>query len=298
LVSFNRSLVSLGVAPVVVAIVGLACFGVMDGLMKAASIATGPYGAMFWRSLTGTALMTPLWWWRGSGWPGFRILRLHALRSAVAGVMAVMFFYGLVRTPMAEAMALSFIAPLIALYLAAVWLGETVSRRAVAGSVLALGGVGVIAAGKFGGHYEAESVKGLIAILASAVLYAWNLILQRRQAQVAGPEDIAFFQSLFVCSLLAPGAWLLAPLPPTGAWLWIVGAAVLGAASLMLLGWAYARAEAQVLVPMEYTAFIWAALVGWVAFGEALNWRTLGGVALIVAGCLLASRRGDPHLEP
>jgi S-adenosylmethionine uptake transporter len=298
LVSFNRSLVSLGVAPVVVAIVGLACFGVMDGLMKAASIATGPYGAMFWRSLTGTALMTPLWWWRGSGWPGMTVLRLHALRSAVAGTMAVMFFYGLVRTPMAEAMALSFIAPLIALYLAAAWLGETVSGRAVVGSVLALGGVGVIAAGKFGGHYQAESVKGLIAILASAVLYAWNLILQRRQAQVAGPEDIAFFQSLFVCSLLAPGAWFLAPFPPTGAWLWIVGAAVLGAASLMLLGWAYARAEAQVLVPMEYTAFIWAALVGWVAFGEALSWRTLGGVALIVAGCLLASRRSDPHLEP
>jgi S-adenosylmethionine uptake transporter len=281
-----------------VAIIGLACFGVMDGLMKAASIATGPYGAMFWRSLTGTVVMTPLWWWRGSGWPGLAVLRLHALRSAVAGVMAVMFFYGLVRTPMAEAMALSFIAPLIALYLAAAWLGETVNARAVAGSVLALGGVGVIAAGKFGGHYETESVKGLIAILASAVLYAWNLILQRRQAQLAGPEDIAFFQSLLVCSLLMPGAWWLAPLPPIGAWVWIAGAAVTGAMSLMLLGWAYARAEAQVLVPMEYTAFIWAALVGWVAFAETPGWRTLGGVALIVAGCLMASRRGDPHLEP
>jgi S-adenosylmethionine uptake transporter len=47
--------------------------------------------------------------------------------------MAVLFFYGVVRTPLAEGIALSFIAPLIALYLAAIWLGEPVGRRAVGG---------------------------------------------------------------------------------------------------------------------------------------------------------------------
>ena len=75
-------------------------------------------------------------------------------------------------------------------------------------------------------------------------------------------------------------------------------AAALAATSLLLLSWAYARAEAQVLVPLEYTAFIWAALMGWVAFAEPLTWSTIAGVALIVAGCLAAARRDDPHLEP
>ena len=62
----------------------------------------------------------------------------------------------------------------------------------------------------------------------------------------------------------------------------------LAVVSLMMIGWAYARAEAQVLVPLEYTAFIWACLVGWLMFGEAVSVRTLGGVVLIVGGCLLA----------
>ncbi|NPC07513.1 DMT family transporter, partial [Shigella sonnei] len=73
---------------------------------------------------------------------------------------------------------------------------------------------------------------------------------------------------------------------------WIVTSAALSAASLMLMTWAYARAETRVLVPLEYTAFIWAASVGWLMFGEALTLRTLAGVALIVAGCLIAVRAG------
>jgi S-adenosylmethionine uptake transporter len=67
-------------------------------------------------------------------------------------------------------------------------------------------------------------------------------------------------------------------------------AAVLIAISLMLLSWAYARAEAQALVPLEYTGFIWAALFGWLWFGEVVTLATLAGAALIVVGCLIATR--------
>ena len=289
--------------PVLVALTGLACFGVMDGFMKAASIALGAYAALFWRNMVGSLIMLPIWLARGNkdgsrGLPGRAAMRLHLMRSGVCAVMAVMFFYGLARTPVAEAMALSFIAPLLALYLAAATLGEELSTRAVGGSVVALTGVGVIAAGKFGGNYNAESIKGLVAILASAVLYAWNLVLQRRQSQVAGPEEISFFQTFLIFCLLGLGAWWFAPFPAANMWAILATSALLSTGSLMLLGWAYARAEAQVLVPLEYTAFIWAALVGWVAFSEPLTLRTLAGVVLIVAGCLIALRRAEPAVTP
>ncbi len=285
--------------PVLVALTGMACFGVMDGFMKAASITLGAYAALYWRNLAGTLMMLPIWLMRGNkdgrrGLPGRAAMRLHILRSCVSGIMAVLFFYGLARTPVAEAMALSFIAPLLALYLAAATLGEELAPRAVGGSVVALAGVGVIVAGKFGGHYNAESIKGLVAILASAVLYAWNLVLQRRQSQLASPEEISFFQTLFIFCLLGLGAWWFAPPPALTMWPILAASAVLSVGSLMLLGWAYARAEAQVLVPLEYTAFIWAAIVGWVAFSEPLTLHTLAGVVLIVAGCLIALRRADP----
>ena len=67
--------------------------------------------------------------------------------------------------------------------------------------------------------------------------------------------------------------------------------------SALLLAWAYARAEAQVLAPVEYSAFVWAALAGWVAFGETVSPYTLSGALLIVAGCVVAVRRRVPTVQ-
>ncbi len=284
--------------PIGAVILGLALFSVMDGVMKAASILSGAYAAMFWRSLAGSTMMLPLWLKRGRGWPAAATLKVHILRGVVAAGMATLFFYGLVRTPLADGIALSFIAPLIALYLSVGMLGETLQKSAVGGSVLALLGVVVICFGKFEGAPDHEAIKGLIAILVSAVLYAWNLVLQRRQALIAGPEEVAFFQTLVSFLFLGLGAWWLAPWPSAESWGLIIVSAVLSTGSLMLLSWAYARAEAQVLVPLEYTAFIWAAIVGWIAFGEEVTVETLAGVALIVAGCLYATRRNPDPPRP
>ncbi len=90
--------------------------------------------------------------------------------------------------------------------------------------------------------------------------------------------------------LAAP--WFAVPPPPTQLPL-IALAALFAFVSLLLLSWAYARAEAQVLIPVEYTAFVWAALLGWWVFGEALTLPVLIGTALIVTGSLIAA-----HVRP
>ncbi|MBW8783226.1 MAG: DMT family transporter [Novosphingobium sp.] len=277
--------------PFLAAGAGIATFSTMDALMKRASGLAGVYDALLWRNLAGALLGLPLWLAAGRGLPDAARLRVHLLRSAVVAAMALLFFWGLVRTPMAEAIALSFIAPLIALYLAAAFLGETVRPQAIAASLLGIGGVGVIVLARVTGPAADQgSPAGVAAILASAVLYAGNLVLQRRQAQLAGPLEIAFFQSALVGLLLVPAApWLaFAPSPP--ALVAIAAAAVLALLSLVLLSWGYARAEAQALVPIEYSAFVWAALMGWLVFGEAVTASTLAGAALIVLGCWIATR--------
>lgn len=290
--------------PIGAVILGLALFSVMDGVMKAASIISGAYAAMFWRSLAGSTIMLPLWLIRARGrpdratMPDRKTMKVHLLRGVVASTMAVTFFYGLVRTPLAEGIALSFIAPLIALYLSVGMLGETLQKSAVTGSVAALCGVGVICWGKFEGAPDPEGLKGLLAIFVSAVLYAWNLVLQRRQALLAPPEEVAFFQTAVSFGFLGLGAWWFAPWPSAESWALIVVSAVLATASLMLLSWAYARAEAQILVPLEYSAFVWAAIVGWIAFGEDVTLATLAGVVFIVAGCLYATRRNPDPPRP
>ncbi len=281
--------------PFALACVGIALFSAMDAYMKGLSIALGAYNAMFWRVLVGAALAGSIFLMRRESLPSRAAMRLHLKRGSVAGVMAVTFFYGIARVPLAEGIALSFIAPLITLYLAAVMLGETISRNAISASFLGVSGVAVMIAGRWGGAaYDEEAWRGIIAIFISAVLYAYNLILQRQQAQMATPVEIAFFQSLVVSVLLGLVSPFLAVLPGAAHWPDIVISAVLAMISLLLLSWAYARAEAQILVTVEYTAFLWAALFGWLFFRETVTWATVAGTTLIITGCIIATRKPKP----
>lgn len=285
--------------PFLIASCGIALFSVMDAVMKSASLQVGAYNAMLFRSGFGVLLMLPLWRWSGGRWPDRPALRLHALRGAISAGLATSFFWGLVRLPLAEAIALSFIAPLIALYLAAVMLGERIGRNAIIASVLGFAGVLVIGAGRLGrAALSEEAMWGIAAVLLSAVLYAFNLILQRKQAQLASPQEVALFQMGFAGLFLALAAPWLAAVPSLPALGEIATGAALAAVSLMLLSWAYGRAEAQVLLPIEYTAFVWAALFGWLIFAEPVTIETLAGVALIVVGCWIAARKLAPaHTE-
>lgn len=220
-------------------------------------------------------------------------MRLHVERGVVSAVMAMLFFWGLARTPMAQAIALTFIAPLIAQGLAVLLLKERMKRGALTGSAMGFGGVLVILWGQAGAAMGPEAFWGAVAVLLSAVAYAYNIILMRRQAQIADPYEVAFFQSVTVALSLAVAMPWFAELPPVEHLPMLLLAAVLATVSLGLLSWAYARAEASYLAPVEFTAFIWASLWGYLFFAEHVGLPTLMGAALIVAGCLIAARAPD-----
>ena len=276
--------------PFMVAAVGIGTFSLMDAAMKDLALSIGAYNAVMWRNTVGALLMGVLFVGTRQKWPSVHLLKIHLWRSIVVSVMAVSFFWSLTKLPLAEAIGLSFIAPVIALYLAAVMLKETIGKEAIWASLAGLGGVAIIMAGRLSGHYTMDHIWGAAAVLFSAVVFAYNLILARQQAQVAGPIEIAFFQNLFVALTLGLAApWFLQPIGMSDAPM--VGAsAALAVISLLLLSWAYARAEAQILIPVEYTAFVWAAFFGWLFFAEPVTLPVLLGTALIVGGSLIAAR--------
>lgn len=277
--------------PFAVATVGIAFFSAMDAVMKALAIAIGAYNAVFWRVLVGAAVGGIVFFALRSPRPSRVAMRVHLIRGILSSFMALLFFWGLARVPLAQGVALAFVAPLIALYLAAILLKERIERRAILASLLGFAGVLVILSAQAEADLGPEAFRGALAILASAVLYAYNIILMRQQALVAKPVEVAFMTGLIVtcCYLLA--APFFAEIPPRAELPSILAAALLGFGSLMLLSWAYARAEAQHLAPVEYTAFVWAALLGVLFFAEPVRPLTLVGAAMIVAACILAARR-------
>jgi S-adenosylmethionine uptake transporter len=284
--------------PFLAACLGIALFSAMDAAMKGVAMAIGAYSAMLWRQAIGASIGVVPYMLTRNGWPSRAGLRVHVLRGFVASIMAVSFFYGLARVPMAEGIALSFIAPLIALYLSAVILGEHVGRGSIIASVLGVAGVMVMVVARVNDDSGApRHLDGVAAIFLSAVFYAWNIILMRQQALLAPPPEVAFFQNFTAGAFL----WLALPVvvlvqpslfivPGAAEWPLLALSAALAYISLMLLSWAYARAEAQALVPVEYTAFIWAAILGAVYYHEAVTVTTVIGTALIVTGCFIAAR--------
>lgn len=284
--------------PFLIACAGIATFSAMDVLMKQLSIDIGSYNAVLWRTGTGAILSGLVYLATRPALPDRATMRIHAWRALFVAGMAITFFWALARLPMAEAIALAFVAPLMTLYMAAIFLGETIGPRSIAASLLGLLGVIVIVAGKLDSNdYAPEALWAVGAVFLSALLYAYNLILARRQAKMAEPMEIAFYQNLFVTLFLALGAPWFAVVPGLDHFPAITGAAILATVSLLLLSWGYARAEAQILATTEYTGFLWAMLFGWIFYSEPVTLPTIAGALLIVVACLIVARK-TPHGDP
>jgi S-adenosylmethionine uptake transporter len=67
-------------------------------------------------------------------------------------------------------------------------------------------------------------------------------------------------------------------------------AGLLGNLGIQLLARAYASAEAQALGVLEFTALPWAALFGWMFFGEAVRPQVWLGAVVIFAACWWVER--------
>jgi S-adenosylmethionine uptake transporter len=273
------------------ALSAVAILSVMDAVMKALVIALGIYAVSIWRSLFNLALTSGLYLPRRSPWPERATLKLHIVRGVVVTVMAALFFWAIARVPLAQALALTFIAPLVAMMLAALFLHEKIGPRSIIGAIAAFAGVLVIVLGQAREEVGEEVLLGSLAILGSALCYAVNIVLMRRQSQAAEPIEINFFQAVTVAALwLSLVPFLGFPQWPADWWRWVLAASLMSTAGGLIFSWAYARADASYLAVTEYSGFVWAAILGWFVFSEPVSFYTLAGAALIVAGCIVAAR--------
>lgn len=291
--------------PFAVALCGIAIFSGMDAVMKHLALEIGAYNAMLWRTMLSLAALLPIWFARSGRWPTRQIWTLHLVRNVAFAISLVLFFWALKRVPMAEGIALTFISPLVALGLAAMVLKERIGRGAIGASLLAFGGVLVIlltqppGSGAASGDWTSHG-----AILLAAVLYAVGLVVGRPLSQRASPLEVATFFNIIAGVLFVAVAPFAGAIPEARHIPALLLATLCANLSIMAMAWAYARAEAQMLLPTEYTAFLWAMLFGWLIFGEVVTAGTMAGAALIVAACVWAARSQprpmavEAHVDP
>ena len=138
---------------------------------------------------------------------------------------------------------------------------------------------------------SANRLVGMAAAGLSAVTYAGVVVVARHHAQHDALWTILLVQNLLPAAVMAvPMGWLWQPmaLADLPILLLMGGLATIG---LLCITWAFSHIEASRAAPVEYTGLVWAALLGFLVFGEVPTLWSLGSAAMIMLGCLLLVKR-------
>jgi S-adenosylmethionine uptake transporter len=220
--------------------------------------------------------------------------RLHLLRTLLLLVSLVAYFHALRTLPLAQTVAISYLAPIFVSLLAIVVLHERPSRWIWLALALGLGGVSVTLWPALRGSLAGEGssqVLGIASAALSALAFSGVMVMARHQAQHDSMWTILLIQNLLPTLLLAAPAaltWKPLHIPDLGL---IVVTGACATIGLLALTHAFTRLEASRVAPLEYSSFVWATLLGYWLFGEVPTATTGISAALIVGGCLLLWRR-------
>ena len=256
-----------------------------------------PTQVVFMRYLFGLIPMTVFLCHSGLGALYTRRPGLHMFRALLGFGSIYFFFWGVTLMPLAEAMAISFTAPLFTTALSRLVLGEHVGIRRW--SAVAVGFVGALVVIR--PDIEAFRLEAAL-VIASAFVYALAMIMTRRMSRTETNVAIFTYTTIGAGLISTPFlllSWHTPSLPHLA--LFSVFGVIEGCASFLLII-AYRNVVAAVAAPFDYTALVWGAIFGWILWGEnpdATVWIGAGIIAL--AGIYIARResalkaRGRDH---
>jgi S-adenosylmethionine uptake transporter len=261
----------------------------MDATIKWLSLTNHVLLVAFGRYVFGTLFSAAIWMRAGSPQIDAEMLRAHGLRGFVIAACAVTFFWSLSVLALAEAVALSFIYPLLVPFVASVVLKERVRPSSVICALVGFGGVIVAMQGAPSEALSPQHDLGVAAVLVSAFFFSIAMVLLRERAQKDGAVIVSLMTSVVPGLILAAPAMAFATPPLLSDWPIFLLMGALAAVFMYLMAQAYARAEAQQLAPIHYTELIYASIFGFVIFHETPRVEIYLGAALIIAACLWAA---------
>ncbi|MDT8345106.1 MAG: DMT family transporter [Thermohalobaculum sp.] len=218
--------------------------------------------------------------------PGGRVLRLYAARGLVHGIAVMLWFYAMARVPIAEVTAIGYTAPIYVTLGAALFFGERLHLRRVA--AVAIGFLGTLIILRPG---VAEITHGHLAQLMAAPLFACSFLIAKGLTRDQGSGVIVGMLSLGCTLTLMPGALMVWRAPTLDEVAWLTLTAAIATAGHYTLTRAFRAAPLTVTQPIGFLQLVWAAILGIVLFGEALDPFVLLGGGVVVAAVTYISHR-------
>lgn len=241
-------------------------------------------------------LMAPVCWGMGLSLRVGRISWLALFFRSVFLLASTFCFIAAIRVmPLADALAIVFVAPFIVLLIGKFYLGEDVGPRRVGAAVVGFLGVLLVIQPSFAAF-------GAVALfpLGTAVGFASYILVTRGLSRRMHPVALQFHTGLIASLLCLPvlvlaqgsGSALLDPVWPQGlSWVWLLGVGFFATVSHMMMTYALSFAPSATLAPLQYLELPVATLLGYLVFNDFPNTLTLTGICIIIGSGLYMIHR-------
>lgn len=204
-----------------------------------------------------------------------------ALRTVAAMSTGFAAFYAFGTIPLAQVYAIIFAAPLLITVLSIPVLGERVGPHRWAAVFVGLIGVMVVIR-----PGAAELEIGHFAAISAAVTSSVAAIVVRKIGRDERRAVLLLYPlmgNFLLMGALMPFFYEPLPIEHFGG---LALMAVLAFAAMLFIIAAYTNGDAAVVAPMQYSQIFWAAIFGWIFFGETVDSLTWVGAGIIIASGL------------
>lgn len=267
---------------IVMMLTGIAAFAMMDATIKWLTADYPVAQVVMLRSWFGLPLLC-LFALRGGGLKALKTRRplAHIGRYLLVLGLSFSFFWALSQMKLVDAIAITFAAPIFITALSVPLLNESVGWHRWVAIGVGFCGVLIMLRPGFGVFQWA----GLV-VIASAVFYSLLMITTRAFKNTEQTAALMLYPQLGMSLtgvLLVPFVWVTPSLGDLGLF---TLAGMLGSVGIMCLTHAFRLGPAAVISPFEYSALIWAAVIGYLVWGELPDVYTLAGAIIVIASGL------------
>jgi len=245
-----------------------------------------PIEAAFIRYLFGLLLLIPLIVRLKPKLPRSKKLALFTGRGMAHAIAVSLWFFAMARIPITEVIAIGYTAPIYVTIGAALFLGERLRIFRVLAVLAGFLGTLIILRP---GFQELET--GAIAQIIAAPVFAASFLMAKVLTRDESPLIIVVMLSVFCTIALAPGAYLQWQEPTLSDCLWLALVALLATLGHYAQTRAYQAAAITATQPVWFMQLVWGALLGWFAFGEAVDPYVIVGAGIIITAVTYISHR-------
>lgn len=262
-------------------------FSVMIASIRHVSAQMHAFEIVFFRNLFGFAVVVPILI-RGGGLRFLRTdkMKLYLFRGVLAATSMLMWFYAISVTPLAEAVSLSFTAPLFTTVAAIIFLGEVAGPRRWLGTLAGFAGAMLIVRPGFD-----EVTLAQILLLISSALVAASLIVIKLLSRTEPPDRIVAYMILMMAPVTLVPALFVWDWPNASQLAWMALIGIAGTMGHVMLTRSLASADATAIMPFDFLRLPFVAFIAFFAFAEVPDmWTVIGGATIFGSTIYVAQR--------